>query len=297
MAGLDWTCRSCRTRSIRTRARSLDLLPQAPAIAIVDSGVQSRSDFGRRLSPASASAPLHRLGTATPTATARWWPVSPPARATATPASRPTRRSSPSRRPTPTAQSRTSDVLAASDWILQHKDQYNIRVANFSLPVERRERSARPARQGRREALAERHRRRRRGRQLRGRRADSGVSRSRPANDPFVITVGASTQNGTATRRRLRRALVGLGLHAGRLPQAGARRPGPLHDRRRCRWTGDVLRATLRTASSRPATCGCRERPSRRRSSPVQPRDPRAASGLDAGSGQGRPDAAANYLP
>jgi len=27
----------------------------------------------------------------------------------------------------------TSDVIAACDWILQHKDQYNIRVANFSL--------------------------------------------------------------------------------------------------------------------------------------------------------------------
>jgi serine protease AprX len=29
--------------------------------------------------------------------------------------------------------SRTSDVIAAADWIVQHKDEYNIRVANFSL--------------------------------------------------------------------------------------------------------------------------------------------------------------------
>ncbi len=28
---------------------------------------------------------------------------------------------------------RTSDVIAAAEWIFQHKDQYNIRVANFSL--------------------------------------------------------------------------------------------------------------------------------------------------------------------
>ena len=27
----------------------------------------------------------------------------------------------------------TSDVIAGVDWILQHKDTYNIRVANFSL--------------------------------------------------------------------------------------------------------------------------------------------------------------------
>jgi serine protease AprX len=32
--------------------------------------------------------------------------------------------------------SRTSDIIAACDWILQHKDQYNIRVANFSLVSE-----------------------------------------------------------------------------------------------------------------------------------------------------------------
>src|SRR4029077_12491856 len=29
--------------------------------------------------------------------------------------------------------SRMSDVIAACDWILQHKTQYNIRVANFSM--------------------------------------------------------------------------------------------------------------------------------------------------------------------
>jgi serine protease AprX len=30
-------------------------------------------------------------------------------------------------------ESLTSDVIAAADWILQHKDQYNIKVANFSM--------------------------------------------------------------------------------------------------------------------------------------------------------------------
>ena len=27
----------------------------------------------------------------------------------------------------------TSDIIAGADWVLQHKDQYGIRVANFSL--------------------------------------------------------------------------------------------------------------------------------------------------------------------
>ena len=92
----------------------------------------------------------------------------------------------------------TSDVIAAADWIVTHKDEYGIRVANLSLigttptsllydPLD---------------AAVERL-------WLAGvvvvtasgnyavDSADSGVLYS-PGNDPFVITVGASDINGTA---------------------------------------------------------------------------------------------------
>ena len=92
-----------------------------------------------------------------------------------------------------------SDLLAACDWILQNKDKYDIRVANFSInagsgggvqndPLDRAV-----------EALW-----------LNGvvvvtaagnyavDGAESGVGYA-PANDPFVITVGASDTNNTVT--------------------------------------------------------------------------------------------------
>ena len=47
-----------------------------------------------------------------------------------------------------------------------------------------------------------------------------------PGNDPFVITVGAADIGETARdRRRLRGPVVGVRLHAGRLPQARASAP------------------------------------------------------------------------
>ena len=50
-----------------------------------------------------------------------------------------------------------SNLLAACDWILQNKGRYNIDVANFSIErIERRGSAERSARQGGREALAER---------------------------------------------------------------------------------------------------------------------------------------------
>jgi serine protease AprX len=96
-------------------------------------------------------------------------------------------------------ESLTSDVIAACDWILAHKSQYNIRVANFSMvgdtptsfrfdPLDR---------------AVERL-------WLNGivvvaaagnfGTAGSAVDMSyAPGNDPFVITVGAADQNSTAT--------------------------------------------------------------------------------------------------
>jgi len=92
-----------------------------------------------------------------------------------------------------------SDIIAACDWILQNRAAYNIRVANFSLnaggesfrfdPLDRAV-----------EALwlngvvvvvaAGNY-------AVNGAQSDVGYA---PANDPFVITVGASDVAGTATR-------------------------------------------------------------------------------------------------
>ena len=96
-----------------------------------------------------------------------------------------------------TGKARTSDVIAASEWILAHKDQYNIRVANFSLH------SATPSNFTRDPldraveklwfsgvvvvAAAGNY----------GDGTASGV-RYAPGNDPFVITVGALDINNTA---------------------------------------------------------------------------------------------------
>jgi serine protease AprX len=89
-----------------------------------------------------------------------------------------------------------SDVIAACDWILQHKDEYNIRVANFSLNASGGPFQLDPLNRAV-EALW-----------LNGivvvaaagnygtTAGPSGVVFS-PANDPFVITVGASGTSGT----------------------------------------------------------------------------------------------------
>ena len=117
-----------------------------------------------------------------------------------------------------------SDVLAACDWILQNKDTYNIAVANFSINAGSGASIANDPLDKAVEKLW-----------LNGvvvvaaagnyavDGAESGVGFA-PANDPFVITVGASDTNNTrGRRRRLRGAVVGVGLHAGRFPEAGAR--------------------------------------------------------------------------
>jgi serine protease AprX len=91
----------------------------------------------------------------------------------------------------------TSDVIAGVDWILQHKDQYNIRVANFSIagsvassftvdPLDKAVEKlwfngivvvAAVGNQGS---------------------PDGPTPIYAPGNDPFVITVGAFDQNSTS---------------------------------------------------------------------------------------------------
>jgi len=171
--------------------------PQAPAIAVVDSGVQARSDFGGRL---VASVNLCSLCTdSTDDAEGHGTMVAGVAAGSgAYPGGAQNAPIVSIRTANGDGQSRTSDVIAAADWILQHAKQYNIRVANFSLAgasdtsirVDPLDKAV--------EALwlngivvvaaAGNHGL-----------ASGPVSMSyAPGNDPFVITVGATDQMATS---------------------------------------------------------------------------------------------------
>ncbi len=109
--------------------------PQAPTIAIVDSGIDATktADFGNRIlasvnfSSTSPGAVGDGEGHGTMVAGIA---------AGASSAYPGVARNAPLvsvRTSDATGMSYTSDVIAGVDWILQHKDTYNIRVANFSL--------------------------------------------------------------------------------------------------------------------------------------------------------------------
>ena len=114
---------------------SLGAAPQAPAVAVVDSGVDTSKvdDFGSRvianinlssLSPGT-TADLEGHGTMVAGILAGSSPAHPGAAQNAPIVSVRTANAD--------GQSMTSDVIAAADWILANKDTYNIRVANFSM--------------------------------------------------------------------------------------------------------------------------------------------------------------------
>ena len=161
----------------------------------------------------------------------------------------------------------TSDVIAAADWILQNKDKYNIRVANFSLEgttsssflYDPLSKAVEQLWFGGVVVVAAAGNYATNG-------AQSGVLYA-PASDPFVITVGALDigRDGNAKNTH-RRTVVLLGLHERRFPQARDLDAGPLHRRRmphraeRCaRGAGRTLRLLRRATSS------FRARPSPRR--------------------------------
>ena len=172
--------------------------PKAPAIAVVDSGVQPRADFGTRLvasvnlcSLCSALASGDDEGHGTMVAGVAAGSGSYPGGAQNAPIVS-------LRTADANGKSLESDVIAAADWIDAHKSQYNIRVANFSLATA----SETSVRVDALDKAVERL-------WLDGvvvvaaagnhGTGTGPVSMSyAPGNDPFVITVGATDQHMTA---------------------------------------------------------------------------------------------------
>jgi serine protease AprX len=168
-----------------------------PAIAIVDSGVQNRSDFGGRL---IASANLSTLpnnsagdGRGHGTFVAGIAAGSAAGVAGAAPSANLVSLDVMDDSGTGS----TTDIIAACQWILDHKDQYNIKVANFSLhssivapfyydPLDKAVEQL--WFNGVTVVVAAGNYGTANG--------PSGVRYS-PGNDPFVVTVGAADLNGT----------------------------------------------------------------------------------------------------
>ena len=174
-------------------ARQLTSAP-LPTIAVVDSGIQTRLDFGNRIVGQISLTQLHPNatgdgrghGTFVSGIAAGAYGAAPGARVVSLDVM------------DDDGKALTSDVIAAADWILQNRDRFDIRVANFSLH------SSRPSsfRTDPLDRAVER---------LWfagvvvvtsvGNYAQDGAASGvpfAPANDPFVLTVGAADL-GTAT--------------------------------------------------------------------------------------------------
>jgi serine protease AprX len=170
--------------------------PQAPAIAVVDSGVEPGrvEDFGGRVvasvnlaSGMNGEAPTDENGHGTLVAGLA------AGSASAYPGAAPNANIVSLGVVAADGSAFTSDVIAAADWIFRNRDAYGIRVANFSLH------SANPAyafqdpldRAVRRLWLT--------GTVVVAAAGNEGPGRMvyAPASDPFVITVGAVGTNGT----------------------------------------------------------------------------------------------------
>ena len=131
---------------------------------------------------------------------------------------------------TTSGQGTISDVIAALDWAVANRAAYNIRVINLSVGAAVTESYIdRPADARRQARRRRRHRRRRGGRQLRARTPHGqpqygGITA--PGNAPWVLTVGASSTQGTVDAHRRHDGGLQLARPDGdRLPgQAGPRR-------------------------------------------------------------------------
>src|SRR5919202_6654665 len=107
--------------------------PKAPAIAIVDSGVESRADFGTRLVAKVNLCSLCSSGNADDEEGHGTMVAGVAAGAGKYGGGAPNANLVSIRTSNADGASRTSDVIAAADWISQNARQYGIRVANFSL--------------------------------------------------------------------------------------------------------------------------------------------------------------------
>ena len=206
---------------------------------------------------------------ATRWATARWWPASPRARLPYAPGVAPNAPLVDVRTGDAQGESLTSDVIAALDWIDANKATYNIRVANMSMAGNQ----ATSFRNDPLDKAVEKL-------WLNGVVVVAAVGNNgnadgtpsaigAPANDPFVITVGGTDQAGTV-RPPTTRALRGRRTVARSTASRSPRSPRPPATwSPRCRWTR-CSRRPSRVGSSLPATCGCRERRSLHRRSPVR---------------------------
>src|SRR5919197_2135404 len=171
--------------------------PQAPTIAIVDSGVQARTDFGGRFGARIDMCSLCTSGSGDDLEGHGTMVAGVAAGAGKYGGGAPNAKLVSIRTANANGESRMSDVIAAADWIKQNAKQYNIRVANFSLagatetsfrvdPLDKAVEAlwlkgivvvAAAGNHGQGVAVSESY---------------------APGNDPFVITVGALDQHMTS---------------------------------------------------------------------------------------------------
>jgi serine protease AprX len=107
--------------------------PQAPTIAVVDSGVQARSDFGTRLVAQVNLCSLCTSGNGDDEEGHGTMVAGVAAGAGKYAGGAQNAKIVSIRTANANGESRTSDVIAAADWINQHAKEYGIRVVNFSL--------------------------------------------------------------------------------------------------------------------------------------------------------------------
>jgi serine protease AprX len=180
-------------------AKAAVTAPQAPAIAIVDTGIDASraADFGGRVVARANFSSLEPNVTGDPSGHGTMVAGVAAGNSSAYPGVARNARLVDVRVAASTGQALTSDIVAAVDWMIANKAAYNIRVANFSLvgtsnasfrfdPLDRAVEKlwfsgitvvAAAGNNGR---------------------AGGPAGIGAPANDPFVITVGALDINGTA---------------------------------------------------------------------------------------------------
>jgi serine protease AprX len=174
-----------------------------PAIAVVDSGIQNRADFGNRLLASVNLSTIAGNTSMNDEAGHGTFVASIAAGAAGGLAgAAPTAPLVSIKVMDADGEAKTSDVIAACQWILDHKAQYNIRVANFSLHSSYSTNFYRDPLDQAVEKLwfngvtvvaAS-------GNYGTSATTPSGVNYS-PGNDPFVITVGAVDLNGTVSSK------------------------------------------------------------------------------------------------